>query len=488
MAQRMNIESLYEACIGSTVIIETPLGTGSGFVVSNEGYILTNHHVISGAYPRDFTVKFSDGTTMEVQRIEDFINRTKEDLALLKVERLAGRQALPLSLQTDVKPGAEVAVIGSPFGLGFTIVTGVVSNISPGQGLLPNYLIQNSAPVNAGNSGGPVLNRNGQVIGIVVGSFASSRAEGTHFAVKSGSLRTFLQRNNVSFTTNPLILDNELRREERLSEQEEEAIRNAHISNINERRRLDSLENLRNLIERQETLDRELLRNNENRRKDSIQEIERIRQAEEARLQQLLRQEALAKQRQQEVEEQRRQDRLKLSQRVSLKFGLGTQYRENDPGQFGNEFDFQTISPFAQTMLGYRFNVRKRDNWERGHATGLFGQYGLTTLSALSKMIASNSIPVEGVLTDNPHPYYEVEAVIMLGEWFRFGGGQGFQNVETNMGKESHTYYTTTVGIAIRFGVVEIDLNGTGFWGGFISHPAIRANLSLNLHLKAGRW
>jgi serine protease Do len=142
---------------------------GSGFLISADGYIVTNNHVIDKASKVE--VVMDDGTTLEAEVVGA---DKKTDLALLKVE---GRDDLPFVKFGEAKPntGEWVVAMGNPFGLGGTVTAGIVSaqgrNI--GSGPYDDYL-QIDAAVNRGNSGGPTFNMNGRVIGVNTAIYSPS--------------------------------------------------------------------------------------------------------------------------------------------------------------------------------------------------------------------------------------------------------------------------------------------------------------------------
>ena len=137
-------------------------GVGSGFVMSEDGFILTNNHVIEDA--DRIKVKFADG--------KDFTARVvgrdpKTDLALIKIDGAAALHPLKLGNSENLKVGSWVVAVGSPFGLEQTVTVGIVSAKGRviGSGPYDNF-IQTDASINPGNSGGPLINMNGEVIGI----------------------------------------------------------------------------------------------------------------------------------------------------------------------------------------------------------------------------------------------------------------------------------------------------------------------------------
>jgi serine protease Do len=134
---------------------------GSGFVISADGYILTNNHVVDQA--TNIRVSFDDGRVLEAK----LIGRSPEiDIALIKVEA-TGLQAVMLGNSDVLEVGDWVMAIGNPFGLSQTVTKGIVSAKGRVIGAGPyDDLIQTDAAINPGNSGGPLFNTSGEVVGI----------------------------------------------------------------------------------------------------------------------------------------------------------------------------------------------------------------------------------------------------------------------------------------------------------------------------------
>jgi len=134
---------------------------GSGFVLSSDGYILTNHHVIKDA--DEVIVRFSDRNELEAKILG---SDERSDVALLKVEAV-GLKAVKLGDSTKLKVGEWVLAIGSPFGFDHSATAGIVSALGrslPSDSYVP--FIQTDVAINPGNSGGPLFNLEGEVIGI----------------------------------------------------------------------------------------------------------------------------------------------------------------------------------------------------------------------------------------------------------------------------------------------------------------------------------
>lgn len=165
-------------------------GSGSGVIISEEGYIVTNNHVIEGA--RELGVVFSDGRQVEAELIGTF---ELTDLAVIQVDGPVPAVA-ELGNSDALQPGARVIAIGSPLGrFQNTVTTGIVSALNRQVGPLTG-LIQTDAPINQGNSGGPLLNSAGQVVGIntLVVRGDMSDAEGLGFAVPSSTVQAVAEQ------------------------------------------------------------------------------------------------------------------------------------------------------------------------------------------------------------------------------------------------------------------------------------------------------
>jgi 2-alkenal reductase len=173
--QPVSLTSLYKqlnpGVVSIQVYIEQGLqagqGAGSGFILDEQGHIVTNHHVIAGG--RAVTVVFFNGLEREAEVIG---TDPDSDLAVLRVEALPENvHPLPLGNSQTVQVGEWVVAIGNPFQLGGSMSVGVVSAIGRTipSGATPYSIpqaIQTDAAINPGNSGGPLLNLNGEVIGV----------------------------------------------------------------------------------------------------------------------------------------------------------------------------------------------------------------------------------------------------------------------------------------------------------------------------------
>jgi putative serine protease PepD len=173
--------------------------TGSGFVVSPDGYVVTNDHVVAGA--SSVTVKIGDGKTMPAKVVG---TDASSDLALLKVDA-TGLQPLTFGDSNSVQVGDPAYAIGNPYGLDRTLTTGVISalqrQISAPDGFTIDNVLQTDAAINPGNSGGPLFNAQGQVIGVnsqIETSGTTSGSEGGNvgigFAIPSNTVKSVVEQ------------------------------------------------------------------------------------------------------------------------------------------------------------------------------------------------------------------------------------------------------------------------------------------------------
>jgi len=158
-------------------------GVGSGFIVSPDGYIVTNAHVVDGA--KTVTVKLTDRREFTAKVIGA---DKRTDIALIKIDAKTPLPALDLSHPAPVKQGEWVIAIGSPFGFENSVTAGIVSGVHralPGGQMTP--FIQTDVAVNPGNSGGPLLNAAGQVVGVNSQIYSRSGGfMGLSFAIPAG--------------------------------------------------------------------------------------------------------------------------------------------------------------------------------------------------------------------------------------------------------------------------------------------------------------
>ena len=188
-SEEQNRIQLYEKASKSVVAIATDLAKGSGFIVSPDGLVLTNAHVVQNS-SKTIAIVLADGT----QVLADVVGFASDglDLAALKIRNQKNLPYLRLASPGSARVGQSVYAIGTPLSLEFqnTLTYGVISRIDKKLGL-----IQHDAAINPGNSGGPLLNSNGQVIGVnsaIYNDTEIKRFIGISFAIPTELIQPFL--------------------------------------------------------------------------------------------------------------------------------------------------------------------------------------------------------------------------------------------------------------------------------------------------------
>ena len=208
-SQEQVLTGLYDSVSPSVVAINVfrsrDGGSGSGFVIDNNGHILTNYHVVQGAL--EVVVNFLDGT---ITRAEIVGLDPESDLAVIKVDVPADRLApVQFGNSLDLAIGQSVIAIGSPFGQRWTMTSGIVSALERSIESLGTYqigaAIQTDAAINPGNSGGPLLNLSGEVVGVNSQIISETRSNaGIGFAVPSNLAQRvaseLIQRGQVQYS------------------------------------------------------------------------------------------------------------------------------------------------------------------------------------------------------------------------------------------------------------------------------------------------
>ncbi len=194
-----SVSDLVKTVGPATVQIRVPTSLGSGFIISPDGYVITNNHVISGEYK--ITVVLYEEAGKELRKVtfenvELLAQSPLYDLALLKIHSDRTFPYVPLAEVNSLEQGQEVFAVGSPLGLERSISKGIVSVrnriVSPGI-----TLIQHTSQINPGNSGGPLFNRQGEVVGVNNLKIASSNIEGIGFAIPASLLYHFIHNRDA---------------------------------------------------------------------------------------------------------------------------------------------------------------------------------------------------------------------------------------------------------------------------------------------------
>ena len=195
-AKLSTLRELVDILGEAVVLIRTPIGLGSGFLIHPSGYLVTNDHVVAGE--RQISVTQFQGSGSELTKrnfdnVRIIASGGNLDLALLKIEGLSPSFNFPfvrLGSSPHLKQGERVFAIGSPLGLERSVSEGIVSLRNR---IISDRLhIQTTAEISPGNSGGPLFNYKGEVVGVNNMKVVAQGAEGLGFSIPVDSLKTFL--------------------------------------------------------------------------------------------------------------------------------------------------------------------------------------------------------------------------------------------------------------------------------------------------------
>jgi serine protease Do len=179
---------------GRVFSMKTGAGAGSGVVITKEGFIITNNHVVDGA--THIKVSFDKRFDENEYEADVISSVRREDLALLRIRSEREFPTIPLGTSSDLMIGETVVAIGNPYGQTHTVSQGIISGLHrnvdiPNNGLHFDDLIQTDASINFGNSGGPLLNINGELIGI--NSAMNAQAQNIGFALPVDRVKAVLE-------------------------------------------------------------------------------------------------------------------------------------------------------------------------------------------------------------------------------------------------------------------------------------------------------
>ena len=173
----------------SVITVAVGKSTGAGFIVNSDGSAVTNKHVVGDA--KSVSVKLRNGEQLTAEVVKA---STEQDLCLLKLDR-QHLPAVQFASSKKLKQGQDVAAVGAPLGLEGTLTKGVVSATE--RDVNGQKFLQIDAALNGGNSGGPVINQSGQVVGMA--TKVAADAEKLGFAIPSNDIMAFLSASSVSF-------------------------------------------------------------------------------------------------------------------------------------------------------------------------------------------------------------------------------------------------------------------------------------------------
>jgi len=209
-SQSFSSELLFSKTADAIVVIQNGDNIGTGFFINEEGWIVTNRHVLENRYeelqkPNQFKIELRSGKVLTPIEFIDLYKSTKLDLCLVKTN-YKSKDYLPFSIE-KINVGEDVVAIGHPIGLKWTQTKGTVTNIQlfdEGQDILKNYILIDAA-INPGNSGGPLINKYGQVIGI--NTFKITIIENSNVSIKVSKLLNELEKRRIYFYTDKQILE-----------------------------------------------------------------------------------------------------------------------------------------------------------------------------------------------------------------------------------------------------------------------------------------
>jgi len=191
-----DFSGIIEDSIKSVVTIVTDVSQGTGFIITDDGYIVTNAHILSGA--SEVRTITSEGSS----KVASFIGYDEKlDIALLDIE--GEYSELSLGNSNDIQIGEKVIAIGNPLGLQFSVSQGIVSGIDRTGINDLDYYIQTDAALNPGNSGGPLINKEGKVIGI--NNFKIGGGESLGFALESNYLKKAINEISIAAYNQTLV-------------------------------------------------------------------------------------------------------------------------------------------------------------------------------------------------------------------------------------------------------------------------------------------
>ncbi|MFQ5719130.1 MAG: S1C family serine protease [Acidobacteriota bacterium] len=183
-------------CAEAIVEVRTPTGLGSGFIISPAGHVITNDHVIAGERRLSVTVFRHHAQQLDKVQIHDvriIATDPHSDLALLKIDAddAAPFATVPLGNSSRIRQGQPVFAVGSPLGLERSVSEGIISlKNRPVDGRL---MVQSTTQLNPGNSGGPLLDLRGHVVGVNNLKVAAAGVEGLSFSIPVNVLKFFIE-------------------------------------------------------------------------------------------------------------------------------------------------------------------------------------------------------------------------------------------------------------------------------------------------------
>lgn len=197
-APERSVRELVSLLGEAVVLVRTPSSLGSGFIISEEGFLMTNFHVIEGESQISIEVYHQKGGQLDrrsYRQVRIVAMNKFADLALLKIEDkdAPAFKFVPIGSSDSLAVGEKVFAIGSPLGLERTVTEGIVSTKT--RQMAGALYLQTTTQINPGNSGGPLFNLNGEVVGVT--NMKITFGEGLGFAIPSESVKYFLEHRDA---------------------------------------------------------------------------------------------------------------------------------------------------------------------------------------------------------------------------------------------------------------------------------------------------
>jgi len=202
----LSVKELAKRVGDSVVTVTTPVGLGSGFFIHPDGYIITNDHVVAGENKISVTVFENEESGQLVKKqyenVRIIASSSEWDLAILKIEDTNGRvfKTVPLGDSSQLRQGQRIFAVGNPLGYERSVSEGIVSIHN--RLIQGRLFIQATAQISPGNSGGPLFNLRGEVVGVNNMKVSGYGAEGLGFAIPSTTLENFIN-NRDTFAFDP---------------------------------------------------------------------------------------------------------------------------------------------------------------------------------------------------------------------------------------------------------------------------------------------
>ena len=433
-SQQNTFSEIYKKAVNAVVLIETPKGIGSGFIISNDGWIVTNHHVISDYYDKPYkiyniNISNKNGKKLTLEQVYSFKRSHNFDFALIKIAEYQ-TNILPLYENYNVQVGEEVITIGHPGGINFSQTKGIISNINPPEPWDDCYQID--AAVNPGNSGGPLLNIYGQVIGINTSKYINT--ENMNYSIKSYKIIPFLKEKGIKYSVEKLVDDLGINNNLPIDKDILKAKKEAELEKIKKEQEIQ-IEKLR-IYKEQELLN------------EKLKNLELLS---------------------------------KLPKRLVLKISYGINYYYGKIDDNNKSFNYYNNSPAVSLVFGYRFDISKKD--DIGTIWGLFGKYGKLDANGIS-LINKEQFNKLILLNSDKNYFLELETGFLLNEYFRFSGGYGNQSYNLSFNDESIGYYIATLGFNFNIMIIDLELTCSLLSYKEFSNLALRINFSLGFYFE----